>query len=65
MSDNRKIILLGDCTDRPTDEARPTKEVAEQQRAIRDLSARYRKLRKSKRVRQPPLPPPPNGGDAA
>jgi hypothetical protein len=61
MSNDRKIIPLGDYTNRPTDEARPTKEVAEQRRIIRDLSARYRKLRKSKHV----CPPPPNGGDAA
>jgi hypothetical protein len=61
MSDDCKIIPLGNHTGRPTEEVRPTKEVAEQQRAIRNLSARYRKLRKSKRVRQPP----PNGEDTA
>jgi hypothetical protein len=61
MSNDRKIIPLGGYTDRPTDEARLTKEVVEQQRIIRDLAARYRKLCKGKRMRQPP----PKGGDAA
>jgi hypothetical protein len=36
MSNDRKIIPLGDYKDRPVDEVRPTKDVAEQQRIIRD-----------------------------
>jgi hypothetical protein len=59
MSNDRKIIPLGNYKDRPADEVRPTKDVAEQQRIIRDLAARYRRLRKGQRQ------PPPNGGDAA
>lgn len=61
MIDDSKIIPFGNYTNRPIGKVRPTKEVAEQQRAIRDLSARYRKLRKG--ARQPPIPKP--GGDAA
>ena len=59
MTADPKIIPLGNYKGRPIGEVHPIEEVAEQQRIIRELSARYRRLRKG--VSQSP----PNGKGAA
>jgi hypothetical protein len=54
MSDGNKVVFLRPGVQQQSLPQLPTREAIEQQRIIRDLSARYRKIRMSRPARERP-----------